>query len=547
MENKKTKNGEITSGRNISFWTNTINPILFEKLQEDQETDVVIVGGGIAGMTIAYCLLQTGRKVVLVEDGGIGSGETGRTTAHLVSALDDRYYALEKIYGKEDTKLIAESHKRAIDFIENICKEKSIDCDFERLDGYLFLHPTDKRESLHKELEATRNAGIDIEELQEVPGLKEKVPCLKFKNQAQFHPMKYLRGLCKLVQKDGGRIYTETHASEIDHEGVTTKDGFRISAKHVVIATNSPVNNKYVMHLKQYPYRTYVIGAKIKKQHLQKSLWWDTGDMSVNSEIPPYHYVRLQELDEVYNLLICGGEDHPVGIGRKDDIVEEDHYGLLENWMRAHFDVEDIVYQWSGQVMEPMDSLAYIGRNPMDKENVYIVTGDSGNGMTHGTIAGMLIADLINGKKNELEKIYAPSRFKIFRSGKTFFKELVGGLFTYLSEKPGKVPPMELATIQPGEGKIVELQGKKVGAYRDESNQLHIVNSECTHLKCIVKWNNDEKTWDCPCHGSRFSFEGKTLNGPANKDLEYHLEPNLYTSINTKKNGTTATKKQTSN
>lgn len=546
MKNSRIENGEITSGKNVSCWTNTVNPIVFEKLNENLQTDVVIVGGGITGLSIAYSLISKGKKVVVIEDGGIGSGETGRTTAHLVTALDDRYYELERIFGAEKTRLIAESHSRAIDFIENICKTKISDCDFERLDGYLFLHPTDERESLQKELTAAKMAGLDVEELQVTPGMKERVPCLKFANQAQFHPMKYLRGLSGLIRKEGGKIYTGTHAAKIDSKGVTTADGFTVQAEHIVVATNSPVNNKYVMHLKQYPYRSYVVGAKVRKGSIEKALWWDTGDMSVNADIPPYHYVRLQQLDAEYDLLICGGEDHAVGLLENKNISEEDRYGLLENWIRQRYDVEEIIYQWSGQVMEPMDSLAYIGRNPIDKNNVYIATGDSGNGMTHGTIAGILISDLIAGKENEWEKIYSPSRFKIFASGKTFFKELVGGFFNYLSDKPGQVQPIEFATINTGEGKIVELEGKKVGAYRDEENRLHIVDPECTHLKCIVKWNNDEKSWDCPCHGSRFSFEGKVLNGPANSDLSYHLEANLYNETKPIKDGTTTTKKQTS-
>ncbi len=544
MENKQLQNGDITSGKNISFWTNSVNPIFFEKLSENTETDVVIVGGGISGITTAYCLLKSGKKVVLVEDGSIGSGETGRTTAHLVNALDDRYYELEKMYGKDETKLIAESHSTAIDFIEHTCKKHLIDCDFERLDGYLFLHPTDEPDSLHKEFIAAKNAGLKVEELQEVPGLKEKLPCIKFSDQAQFHPLKYLRALTKLIQKEGGVIYTETHAAKIDHEGVTTADGHRIAAKYVVVATNSPVNNKFVMHLKQYPYRSYVIGAKIKKNKIERALWWDTGDISANSEIPPYHYVRLQEFDAEYDLLICGGEDHATGMTKEDSISEEDRYGLLEDWMRKHYDVEEIIYQWSGQVMEPMDSLAYIGRNPMDKHNVYIVTGDSGNGMPHGTIAGLLITDLINGKENKWEKLYSPSRFKLLTSGKTFFKEFVGGFLSYLKEKPHAIPFSELTSIKKEEGKIVNIEGKKVGAYRDQKDRLHVIDSECTHMKCTVKWNNDEKSWDCPCHGSRFTYEGKLLNGPANTDLSYHLEDNIFKAFNTEEKRTSETEKQ---
>jgi glycine/D-amino acid oxidase-like deaminating enzyme/nitrite reductase/ring-hydroxylating ferredoxin subunit len=522
METGKSANPKITSGKNISFWMDSVEPISFESLKENLETDVVIVGGGIAGISVAYSLIAAGKKVVLVEDGNIGSGETGRTTAHLVCALDDRYYELERIYGEDEIKNIADSHKAAIDFIERTINHEKIECDFERLDGYLFLHPTDKKESLGKEFISARKAGIEVVELPVMPGMKEVASCLKFSDQAQFHPMKYLAGLCNVLKSKGAKIYTSTKAAKIDHTGIVTQDGFTVKAGFVVVATNTPVNNKYVMHLKQYAYRSYVIGARVKKGSVPKALWWDTGDFSQNAEIPPYHYVRTQKLDNEYDLLICGGEDHAVGLAEENKINEEDRYGILENWLRKRFDIVDLVYQWSGQVMEPMDSLGYIGHNPRDEKNVFIVTGDSGNGMTHGVIAGILITDLITGKENPWEKIYDPSRFKIFSAGKTYFKELMGGMLNYLKQKPKDAKSVELQSIKPRQGKIVEIDGKKFGVYRDDKDLFHMVGAECTHMKCIIKWNNDEQSWDCPCHGSRFNVEGRVLNGPANENLSYY-------------------------
>lgn len=518
-------NNVVTSGSNVSPWIERENPISFSKLSGNIDADVVIVGGGIAGISIAYCLAKHNKKVVVVEDGYVGSGETGRTTAHLVTALDDRYYNLEKLYSHDDAKLIADSHADAIDFVEKTVIKERIYCDFTRLNGYLFLHPSDKDDSLDKEYEACLRAGINVELQNKIPGiLNEKMKTLVFKNQAQFHPIKYLRGLCDAVIKNGGTIYTETHADAIDSTGVVTSDGFKVSADHVVIATNTPVNNKYMMHLKQYAYRTYVIGALIEKNSLPKALWWDSGDFDSNPNIPPYHYIRTQEYNNTHDLLICGGEDHATGLAAADVIPEENRYAMLEDWCRRHFQIGEIKFHWSGQVMEPMDSLAYIGRNPADKDNVYIVTGDSGNGMTHGTIAGMLITDLILGNENKLEKIFSPSRFKIFKTGGIFFKEVIGGMIAYLQEKPKHTDAVRLSEIKTGEGKIIELEGKKYGAYADENNQLHLVAAECTHLKCIVNWNNDEKSWDCPCHGSRFTVDGKVLNGPANKDLFSYVE-----------------------
>ncbi|MEO6304905.1 MAG: FAD-dependent oxidoreductase [Bacteroidia bacterium] len=516
---------KITAGSHSSVWIDTVQPLAFRKLEENIETDVVIVGGGMAGISIAYNLVKSGKKVVIVEDGFVGSGETGRTTAHLVTALDDRYYELQKMFGDEKTKLVAESHKTAIDFIERATRREHIDCDFERVDGYLFLHPSDDVESLGKEFEAAENAGVEVEKLERVPGMEKYYgPCLRFANQAQFHPLKYIKALCEVIQNNGGVIYTNAHAQKIDHTGIVTDKGYKVTAKHIVVSTNTPVNNKVVMHLKQYAYRTYVIGAKIKKDSLPKSLWWDTGEFTVNENIPPYHYVRTQKLDSEHDLLIIGGEDHATGIAGTNK-SEEESYSTLEKWAKEYFEIGDIIFKWSGQVMEPMDSLAYIGRNPFDKDNVYIVTGDSGNGMTHTTIAAMLITDLINGKENKFEKLYDPSRLKLIDAGKIFFKEFVGGFANYFKEKKqNTAQENDLNTIAKNEGKIIEVEGKKYGVFCDENNNYHVVSADCTHLKCTVSWNNDEKSWDCPCHGSRFTCEGKVVNGPANTDLPYHKE-----------------------
>lgn len=524
MKTNEISNEVKTSGRTLSFWSKSVESIKYESLKQDLKTDVVIVGGGIAGVSIAYNLVLKGKKVVLVEDGYIGSGETGRTTAHLVTALDDRYYNLERLHGEERAKLAGESHKEAIDFVEKLIKKENIECEFERLDGFLFLHSSDKQESLKKEFDAAIKAGIKVEQLSYVPGIKnENTACLLFSNQAQFHILKYMKGLCEAVIRHSGKIYTETHAKTIDQHGIVTDKGFTVKADHIVVATNTPVNDQLVIHTKQIPYRSYVIGAKIKKGTLIKALWWDTGDHEVNPQIPPYHYVRLQSFDNDYDLLIAGGEDHITGKNDQKKGDGEHRYASLESWTRERFPIEEVMYRWSGQVMEPMDSLAFIGRNPLDKENVYIVTGDSGNGMTYGTIAGILISDLITGVKNKWEKLYDPSRFKFFKSADTHLKEGIGIIEEYLSDYPGNEDVLHLSEIKKTEGRIVQIKGEKYGAYRDEDDHLHIVSAVCTHMQCIVKWNDSERSWDCPCHGSRFTFDGKIMNGPANDNLPYCL------------------------
>lgn len=517
------RSGKETSGANSPYWIESVQSFATRKLTTTLDTEVVVIGGGIAGVSVAYNLARHGVKVVLIEDGNIGSGETGRTSAHLVSALDDRYYDLEAMYGEERTKIIAESHARAIDFVESACETEAIDCDFERVPGYLFLHRSDKPDSLLREYEAAKKAGLVVTELREIPGVKEEGPCLRFEQQAQFHPLKYLKGLCEAIIEYGGEIYTDTHAKEIDSTGIETAEGHRVNGKYVVVATNSPVNNKLMMHLRQYPYRSYIVAMKIKKGAVPAALWWDTGDHATNADFAPYHYVRTQPYDETHDLLICGGEDHPTGLPEADDGGGEGmRYLRLEQWARKRFPVEETVYHWSGQILETMDALGYIGKNPFDKDNVFIITGDSGNGLTNAGIAAILLTALIIKGDHPWEELYSPSRFKLFTAGKVFVKEVIGGLTQYMKTKPHDTEPDTLAELKAGEGKIVELRKRKYAVYKDDRNMLHFVSAECTHIGCMVKWNGDEKTWDCPCHGSRFTFEGKVVNGPANNNLHYY-------------------------
>jgi glycine/D-amino acid oxidase-like deaminating enzyme/nitrite reductase/ring-hydroxylating ferredoxin subunit len=509
---------DITSGRHESYWIATAPSLSFNPVDKDELTEVLIIGGGISGLTTAYCLLKAGKQVILVEDGNIGGGETGRTTAHLTCALDDRYYDIARIFNKEKSALAAQSHMQAVTWISNTISNEYIDCNLKIVDGYLFRHETDSPENLDKEFEATKDAGIPTE-MAIPPGI-QPVPenrAIRFPSQAQFHAVKYINGLAQAVVKLGGKIYTQTKASEVTKHGAKAND-FKITAQHIVVATNSPINDLVTMHTKQAPYRTYVIGARIKKDSLPYALWWDTGDQESKWTSYPYHYVRLEPLDEKYDLLISGGEDHKTGQADSENIPEEMRYQKLEQWTREYFpQIEDVQFRWSGQVMEPVDCLAFIGKNPGD-ENIYIITGDSGNGMTHGTIGGMLVTDLITGIKNPYEEIYDPSRIS-FQTAKDFVEELanVGKQYAdwFTSEEI-----KDVEALKPGEGAVVGSALSKKAAYRGENGKLEVFSAVCTHLNCIVQWNNDEKSFDCPCHGSRFDTKGCVVNGPATSNLE---------------------------
>jgi glycine/D-amino acid oxidase-like deaminating enzyme/nitrite reductase/ring-hydroxylating ferredoxin subunit len=511
---------ERTSGENKSYWIDSTRPIIFQPLDSNTSAEVVIIGAGISGLTTAYLLAKSGRNVVVVEDGFIGSGETGRTTAHITNALDDRYYEIENLFGEEASEIAAESHTAAINMIERIVAEENIDCSFMRLDGYLFLHPTDEKENIQKEFNAAGKAGLVVELVNNVPGISGiELPAIKFSHQATFHPMKYLQGLCDAIIKSGGRIYTETHAVDVEEKGVKTDKGFLASADYIVVATNTPFNNRFTMHTKQAPYRTYVIGAKVKKGLIPYSLWWDTGDMKSEWPTDPYHYVRMQPYDDNFDLLIAGGEDHKTAQEDEENIDQETRYKNLLEWTKRHFPfVEEVDYRWSGQVMEPVDDLGFIGKNPTGPDNVYIITGDSGNGMTHGTIGGILITDLINGVPNRWADIYDPSR-KTLKTLDVFIEEQVNVAKKYLRFlAPGEIDSVR--ELQNDSGAVIKEGLTHTAVYRDASGKLYAFNAICPHLKCVIAWNDDEKSFDCPCHGSRFSNMGKLLNGPAMTDLE---------------------------
>lgn len=506
---------KVTSGAHHSYWNESVPNLEYSTLQADIATDVLIVGGGIAGLSTAYCLSKSGKKVVLIEDGFLGSGESGRTTAQITYALDDRYYDLEKFYGEEKSKQAADSHRHALEWIRATVAAENIDCNFINADGYLFTDPTDKQENLHKEFEAALRAGLPVAITEQMPGIasNKQQRAIRFPEQGQFHILKYIKGLADAIIKYGGEIYTNTHADQIDRKGARA-NGFTIKANHIVVATNTPVNDIFTMHTKQWPYRSYVIAAKVPKGTLPYAMWWDTGNMESKWVAKPYHYVRLQPLDEQYDLLISGGEDHKTGQSDEEGITEAERYDRLTKWTMQHFPYfSDVEYKWSGQVMEPVDALAFIGKNPGD-DNIYIITGDSGNGMTHGTLGGIIINDLILGRPNEWEKLYDPSRVTL-RAGSDYVKEAGNMAYNLVKDWVGSGKIKNVDELQPGSGAILSKGLDKQAVYKDNDGAISTCSAVCPHMGGILQWNDDEKSFDCPLHGSRFTPHGDVVNGPA--------------------------------
>lgn len=495
-------------GETVSYWENSEDGLQNSSLNESIQTDVCIIGGGISGLTTAYLLTKAGKRVIVIDDGVIGGGETARTTAHLSNAIDDRIYRIEKWHGEEKARLAVESHGAAIDEIERIVREEGIDCDFLRVDGFLF-EAEGGEDDLDEELEAAHRAGLTGVERIESLALKgfDSGAALRFPRQGQFHVLKYLSGLARAIEKNGGEFFSNTRAVEWTGEGspsVKTAAGYMIRAKSVVLATNYAMMSKMFAQLPAY--RTYAIGARVPKDSVEKCLLWDTAD--------PYHYIRTQPETD-HDVLIVGGEDHRTGQENDGD----ERFENLWQWTRERFPAaEEVLYRWSGQVFETHDGLAFIGRFSDSEPNVYLVTGDSGMGMTHGTIGGMLISDLILERKNPWTEVYEPSRI-LTQSIIEAVPEIISSTAPYVDWlKGGDVASID--EIKPGMGAIISRGTTKIAAYRDEDGKLFKRSAVCPHLGCIVHFNSLEKTWDCPCHGSRFGTDGHPINTPAFVPLE---------------------------
>jgi len=503
------------------IWLEDISLPSLSALDRNLKTDVCVVGAGIAGLSAAYLLSRSGGKVVVIEDGQIASGQTLSTTAHVSSVPDDRYAAIKRTHGAEGAQQVAAALTAAINQIESIVEEERIECDFRRLDAYLFLAPGHDEQVLDQELQAANETGdLSVHRIPTSPLPSfDTGPCLRYQGQAQFQPIRYLAALTEAIRRRGGEVYGRTHATSIEGgkgARIETHAGHRIEANAIVVATNTPINDRLAIHTKQAPYLSYVIAARIANDSIPFGLYWDTDD--------PFHYVRRHRIrgyagadGALHDYLIIGGEDHKSG--QADD--GEERFARLEAWARERFpEMGAVEHRWAGQVMESVDGLPFIGRNPMDYENVFIATGFSGIGMTNGTLAGMIIRDLIRGRDNPWAELYHPGRkAKSLASLRQFAKENlnVAGQYAALVT-PGEVHSVD--EIPAGHGAILRRGIRKFAVYRNPQGRLYEMAALCPHLGCVVQWNSTEKTWDCPCHGSRFQAEGDVINGPANQGLE---------------------------
>jgi hypothetical protein len=490
-----------------SLWRAETKPQKFPRLDSDIDCDLVVVGSGIAGLSSAYEAARCGANVVVIDRRDITDGMTARTTAHLVSEIDDRYFELIDAVGEADARLYHESQVAAINRIETICRDEGIEADFARLPGYLIPAERSHMKELEQEFDACRKLSVEVEWASKTPyPLIDGTKALKFANQGRFHPLKYCAGLVRGIERRGGRIFGGT--AYVDHEenrdgiNLKTENGHTIRAGAALFATNSPVNDRVAIHTKQIPMRTYAMAGQVPAGSVEDALVWDT--------LWPYHYVRLQPADEGADWLIAGGEDHRTGTA--DDM--EERFARLESWTRKRFPAfSSAEHRWSGQVMEPADCMPFSGRDGSD--HIYVHTGDSGTGMTNGVAGALNFIALYRNEKARFADLFDPRRKPASSYSLGEYVKGQGRVVANLAEYLGVGEVDSVEEIAPGEGAIVRSGLAKHAVYRAENGSLVELSATCTHVGCIVHWNSFEKCWDCPCHGSQFQPDGSVLNAPA--------------------------------
>jgi glycine/D-amino acid oxidase-like deaminating enzyme/nitrite reductase/ring-hydroxylating ferredoxin subunit len=490
--------------KKTSLWKDDAEASFYAPLQKDLNVDIAIVGGGITGLTAAHLLARSGKSVAVLEAWRVGGGTTGFSTGNLYATVEERLKKLQSTFDTRTILAVTASRTAAIGHIENTIREFAIDCDFHRRPWRLLSETETFDKFLEEEYKACLDAGLDayLDSTAPLPFTISKA--LRVENQAQFNPMQYVKALAAHIQGSGCAIFEHTPVLHINEGSPTvlyTQNG-TVTADKLIHATHSPKGVRFV-HTLMGVYREYAIAVKLNSSNYPEGIFW-----AMNK--PHQHSIRSYMSRSGENYLLVLGEPHKVGHKKDNEIC----FRNLETYIRARFDVKSVEYHWSAQNYRSADGLPYIGAIN-DKANVYIATGFATDGLTYGTLAAMIISDLILGNENPWSKLYDPRRHNPLKSAGRFIKENVHVFMDYLKDMPYRAEAKRIAGILPGEGKTVVLKGEKFAVYRDETGELHQVSAVCTHMKCIVNWNKEQKSWDCPCHGSRFTVDGQVIEGPA--------------------------------
>jgi glycine/D-amino acid oxidase-like deaminating enzyme/nitrite reductase/ring-hydroxylating ferredoxin subunit len=494
----------------------TVHLPRFSKVTKSGRFDVVVVGGGIFGLTAGYLLKQAGKSVCLLDRDRLGSGDTGRTTAHLTYVTDRRIASLVDSFGKEATRTVLQAGVSAINTIESLAEAEQIECEFRRVPGYLhasLLGGDSEWEREAKQLQAdselAREMGVDATFLSEVPEVGG--PGVRFSNQAKFHPLRYLGGLARALDGDGCAIHENSEVSEVEEKPLAVKVGNkRIECDYLVIATHVPLMGiagmvcAALFQTKLFPYSSYAISARLPRGEFPEASFWDTSN--------PYYYLQIDR-EKSHDRAIFGGEDHKTG--QADETAER--YTRLESLLKQIAPKCKVEHRWSGQVIETNDGLPYIGETA---ENQFVGTGFAGNGMTFGTLAATMACDRVLGRENPWQDLFDVGRKQIRGATWKYLKENLDYPYYLVRDRFAGAEAASTREIKRGDGKVIKLDGKQVACSRDAKGKLSHLSAVCTHLGCLVHWNKAEETWDCPCHGSRFRRTGEVLAGPAESPLE---------------------------
>jgi glycine/D-amino acid oxidase-like deaminating enzyme/nitrite reductase/ring-hydroxylating ferredoxin subunit len=499
------------TGKQISYWVDSTSASSFPTLSHDHVIDVAIVGGGIAGLTAAQLLKKAGKTVAVIDSKKIAAGCSGYTTAKVTSLHQLIYADLVRNLGLEQAQIYAESNQAALEHVAKLVEEEQIDCDFSRRCAYTFTESEQGLKDIEAEVEAALKLGLPASFVRETSLPFAIAGAVKFENQAQFHPRKYLLHLAHTIQGDGSFVFEDSRVLEVEEEEtacrVVTAQGV-VTAQDVLVTTHLPILDSGLFFAKTYPKRSYIVGAKIEAEQDPEGMFIGSGT--------GYFSIRTTPSPDGL-LLLVGGGGHKVG----EVAHTEDQYQKVEDFAHERFGIESFDYRWSNQDLVSFDKVPYIGQlTPLDL-HIYIATGFSLWGMTNGTLSGMLLADRILGIKNPWVKLYDSMRVTPFATP-TGIKQTISVGMHWLGDRLKGTDASDLSQVAPGTGELLTINGEKVAAHRDNQGVMHTVSAVCPHLGCIVAWNSAEKSWDCPCHGSRFDCDGAVLDGPSVKDLKVH-------------------------
>jgi hypothetical protein len=496
-------------GTAASLWQGTTEKYLIKnKPKPNFHYDVIIAGGGITGISTALLLQEAGKKCIVFEANTLCFGTTSGTTAHLNTVMDTPYSAIIKNFGKENALLVAKMAREVIDHIKNNIEKYSIVCGFEETPGYMFSQDKKQQQELEDIAKICHELKVDIRFLKRVPMSVTCTKALKMAKQGKFHPTQYVHGLARAFENLGGVIVENCRVQNVDHsQNITLSTAAGVfHANHLIFATHIPPGVN-LLDLRCAPYRSYAMAFSVEKNKYPKGLFYDMYD--------PYHYYRSQKIGRK-EFLIAGGEDH------KTAHVENTIacFVKLESHIRSLFKVKEIHYRWSSQYFEPVDGLPYIGHTPGGPENIFVATGFGGNGMIYSGASAIILKKILFNEDSPYIKLFDPNRIKPMAGFTNFVKENADTVKNWI----GKFLPADklndFAALATGESKVIRFEDHTIALSKDEKGNLHAIDPICTHMGCSVSWNAAEKTWDCPCHGSRFSIEGKVLTGPADKDLK---------------------------